>query len=288
MSSQDNTIDKLTAWANRKKDIRAVILTSSRARPNSTVDEFSDYDVILAVEDIQPYLDDESWLEDFGKVLVVYRDPVEERYGFKRFIRVTQYESGLKIDFTLWPVGLLKHVAAMEKLPDYINDGYKVLVDKDRLTRGMKEPSYKAFILKPPTEAEYRTFIEEFFSNAPYAAKFIRRGDFFPLKSMLNFLRYEKLCKLLEWKVETENHWSLKSGVYGKGLQKYLSPEILKEIEDTDAHPGAEDDWDSLFRIIALFRKVAREVGDELGYLYPEELDRRVVKYLHKVKESKL
>jgi len=103
MSNQGEqpVIDKLTAWAKAKPDIRAVILTSSRAKPNATLDEFSDYDIIFVAEDIKPYLQDESWLDEFGRVLVVYRDPVEIRFGFERFIRVTQYETGLKIDFTL-------------------------------------------------------------------------------------------------------------------------------------------------------------------------------------------
>jgi aminoglycoside 6-adenylyltransferase len=280
-------IDRLISWADKKPDIRAMLLTSSRSRPDAVTDEFSDYDVIFVAEDIKPYMDDENWLEEYGRVLAVYRDPVTQEYGYERFIRVTQYESGLKIDFALWPVGLLKHVAAMEKLPDYIDDGYKVLLDKDGLARGMKAPSYRAFIIKPPTEAEYRQFVEEFFSNTPYAAKHIRRGDFFPLKYTLNFMRYEKLRKMLEWKVEIEHNWSLKYGMYGKGLSKYLEAEIINEIENTHAGTGPEADWESLFRIIALFRKVAREVGNKLGYAYPSEIDSRVVKYLYHVRDKK-
>jgi aminoglycoside 6-adenylyltransferase len=286
--NEQSVIDKLTAWANRRPDIRAALLTSSRTNAQSDTDVFSDYDVIFVAEDIKPYLDDESWLGDFGEVLVLYRDPVEIRYGFERFIRVTQYESGLKIDFTLWPVALMKHVAGMTELPNYIDDGYKVLADKDGLTRGMKAPSCRAFVPRPPTEVEYQQFVEEFLSNTPYAAKHIRRGDFFPLKSMFNFLRYEKLRKILEWKVEIDHDWSLKSGNYGKGLHKYLAPEILIELENTHAGSGAEADWESLFRIIKLFRRVAREVGERLGYAYPEDMDARVVKYLNMVKNDKL
>src|SRR4030043_401621 len=285
-SDGQDAVDRLIEWANRKPDIRAVLLTSSRANPNETLDEFSDYDVIFVAEDIKRYLDDESWLEDFGKVLVLYRDPVEVRYGFERFIRVTQYESGLKIDFTLWPVGLLKHVAGMPELPDYIDDGYKILLDKDGLTRGMKEPSYRAFVPKPPTEGEYLQFVEEFFSNAPYAAKYIRRGDLFPLKGMLNFMRHEKLCRILEWEGEIDHDWSLKQGQYGKGLQKHLNKEIIKELQKTFEGGGDKAYWEELSHTIELFRKVAREVGNGLGYAYPEDVDSRVVIYLEKVKKD--
>jgi aminoglycoside 6-adenylyltransferase len=281
-------IKKLVKWAKFKDDIRVLMLTSSRAKPNEKLDEFSDYDVIFVAEDIKPYREDESWLNEYGQVLGVYRDPVQKTYGFDKFTDVTQYESGLKIDFTLWPVGLLKKVASMKELPDYIDDGYKVLLDKDGLTRGMKAPSNKAFIPKPPTEAEYLKFVEGFFYNTPYAAKFIRRGDFFPLKDMLNYLRYEKLRKLVEWKVEIEHGWSLKSGLYGKGLQKYLNPELLDEIENTYAGRGVEADWETLFRSLNLFRKVAKEVAKGLGYSYPEDKHTRLVEYLEKVKSGEL
>jgi aminoglycoside 6-adenylyltransferase len=281
-------IKKLVKWAKFKDDIRVLMLTSSRANPNEKLDEFSDYDVIFVAEDIKPYREDESWLNEYGQVLGVYRDPVQKTYGFDKFTDVTQYESGLKIDFTLWPVGLLKKVASMKELPDYIDDGYKVLLDKDGLTRGMKAPSNKAFIPKPPTEAEYLKFVEGFFYNTPYAAKFIRRGDFFPLKDMFNYLRHEKLSKLLEWKVEIEHGWSLKSGLYGKGLQKYLNPELLDEIENTYAGRGVEADWETLFRSLNLFRKVAKEVAKGLGYSYPEDKHTRLVEYLEKVKSGEL
>jgi aminoglycoside 6-adenylyltransferase len=285
--NEQEVLNQITHWAKDRPDIRAVLLTSSRARPGAATDAFSDFDVILVAEDIRPYLEDESWLGDFGKVLVLYRDPVKSEYGFERFIRVTQYENGLKIDFTLWPVGLLQSVAGMPELPDYLDDGYRVLLDKDGLTQGMKAPSRRAFVPRPPTEDEYRIFVEEFFSNAPYVAKHIRRGDLFPLKALLDFMRNEKLRRMLEWRVEIDHDWSLKTGAYGKGLARHLSPEIIKELEGTCVGFEAEANWEALFRLIKLFRKVTQEVGRRLGYAYPSEIDSRVLKYLYKIKDMR-
>jgi aminoglycoside 6-adenylyltransferase len=287
MFNEPEVIANLIDWANHRPDIRALILTSSRTNPNSPIDEFSDYDVIVAVNDIQPYLDDEKWLEDFGKVLVLYRDPVQTEFDFKRFIRVVQYEDGLKIDFTLCPVGLLKRTASEPKAPGHLDDGYKVILDKDGLTGGMAAPTYQVFVPTVPTAAEYHTCVEHFFTNAPYVAKYIRRGDLFPLNSMLYIMRDERLRLMLEWRVEIDHNWSLKTGFYGKGLVKYLTPEIIGELEDTFTGSGEDAYWNALFRIIDLFRKVAREVGQRLGYTYPEDLDERVVKYVYKIKNLK-
>jgi len=287
-NDEQKVIDKLTDWAESRPDIRAVLLTSTRAKPGAQLDEFSDYDVVFVAEDIKLYRKDESWITEYGKVLALYRDPVQADYGFDRFIDVTQYESGLKIDFMFWPVGLLKHMAALPELPAAIDDGYKVLLDKDGLAPGMKPPSYNAFIPKPPTEEEYLLYVESIFNNAHYAAKHIRRGDIFPLMDIINYLRYERLGRLLWWKVEIEHDWNLKSGNYGRGLQKYLSPELLHEIESTYLGESTEAKWDVLFRLIELYCKIAREVGDKLGFPYPEERHKKLVKYIEQVKNGEL
>ncbi|HEV8429902.1 MAG TPA: aminoglycoside 6-adenylyltransferase [Pyrinomonadaceae bacterium] len=71
----DKVVDQLIHWADSHDLIRAVILTSSRAIPHGSVDLFSDYDVILAMRSIYPFHADRTWLEIFGPVLAVYRDP---------------------------------------------------------------------------------------------------------------------------------------------------------------------------------------------------------------------
>ena len=58
MKSEQEMLRQLTAWAEAREDVRAAILTSSRANPRANPDIFSDYDVILAVRDIKPYKDD--------------------------------------------------------------------------------------------------------------------------------------------------------------------------------------------------------------------------------------
>jgi len=101
-------------------------------------------------------------------------------------------------------------------------------------------------------------------------------------------MRCQKLAKLLEWKVEIEHGWSLKGAYYGKGLQKYLDPKLFTEIENTYAGYGFEANWESLSRIIKLFSRIAKEVGERMGYNYPEELETRILKYLQKVKGGEL
>lgn len=275
----------LIHWAEAQPSVRAMLLTSSRAIPQAPVDVFSDYDVILVVRDIQPFFLDRSWLEAFGRVLVLYRDPLINDGGLERSSFVTQYESGLKIDFSLWPVELLQRVVAEPHLPGEFDAGYRILLDKDNLTEGLKPPTYRAYIPKPPTTTEYQEVVENFFLDATYVAKLLWRDDMMAAKFLLDYaMKQESLRPMLEWHMEIDHRWSVKPGPYGRWLKRWLRSDLWDELENTYTGTGLEANWEALFKTIYLFRKVASEVSEHLKYTYPTDLDRRVVVYLEKVK----
>lgn len=281
---EKQTIEKIIKWAENNTLVRAVLLTSSRTNPHSPLDILSDFDVILAVTDIHPFFNDRDWLEDFGKVLVLYRDPIKLDYGFERFAYITQYENGSKIDFTLWPTDIINRVSKDANLPDYLDIGYKVLLDKDNLTDGLKPPTYKAYIPTPPTESEYAVMIEEFFQGCTYMAKYLWRDDLMAAKVIFHGLKSNDLRTMLELQMEIGNNWTVKPGAYGRGLKKLVRPEIWSKLEDTYVGAKIKDNWDALFATIDLFRESAIEVASHLGYKYPNDLDKRVIEYLQNVK----
>jgi aminoglycoside 6-adenylyltransferase len=154
-TQNDLIINQLIKWGENRDTIRAMIMTSTRTKPGSPIDIFSDYDVILLTTDIHPFYEDRSWLENFGRVLVLYKNPINIYFDCEQFAYITQYENGLKIDFTLSPVELLRRIVAEPQLPEELDVGYTILLDKDNLTEGLKPPTYRAFIPSPPSEAEY-------------------------------------------------------------------------------------------------------------------------------------
>ena len=283
MKDNHDVIQQLIRWAEQRDTVRAMLLTSTRAIPNATVDILSDYDVVLIVEDIHPFFEDRSWLEDFGEVLVVYWDPIytDPDYGIEKVANVTQYADGLKIDFTLWPVELLRKIIQAPKLPAGLDAGYRVLIDKDNLTEGMQPPTYRAYIPTPPTEQVYQKTIEDFFSDAPYVAKCLLRDELLPVKWCLDYdMKHIFLRSMLEWHMELDHGWSMPTGALGKGLKKRLPSEIWSQLENTYAGADIAENWEALFRTMTLFRQVAIEVGDTLGYDYPYDLDQRVTAHV--------
>jgi aminoglycoside 6-adenylyltransferase len=280
---EDPVITKLIQWAEGCDAIRAMLLTSTRAVPNAPVDDFSDYDVVLMVKDIHPFHEERGWLEDFGEVLVAYWDPIylDSDFGMEKFGNVTQYTDGLKIDFTLCPIEMLRKIVQAPSIPAELDAGYLILLDKDHLSEGMKAPTHRAYIPVPPTNEVYQTMVNDFFSDPPYVAKCLLRDELFPAKWCLDYdMKYVYLRPMLEWLMGINHNWSLPTGSLGKGLRKKLPPEIWSQLEAAYAGADIAENWEALFRTMALFRKVAMEVGKGLGYDYPIELDEHVTAFV--------
>jgi aminoglycoside 6-adenylyltransferase len=278
----DEVIRHLVRWADGQDAIRAVLLTSTRAVPDATVDEYSDYDVILVMRDIEPFMANHCWPEEFGEVLVAYWDPLETDpdTGIEVSGNIVQYADRLKIDFSLWPVNHLERIIRLPDLPAELDAGYRVLLDKDGQAARLRPPTQRGYIPSPPDEADYLTLVNDFFIGVPYVTVALLRDEVLPAKWCLDYdMRYVYLLPMLDWRMECDHDWSVSPGVNGKGLKKRLPPGIWAELEGTYAGMDVEENREAMFAMIALFRRVAREVGDALGYAYPEELDRRVTEH---------
>lgn len=291
MTDEDQGLEverQLIQWAQTRSSVRAVLLTNSRANPNAPLDELSDYDIILVVDDIHPFYKDRSWLQDFGPVLVVYWGPIHRTpdYRIEQVANITQYADGLKIDFILWPVGLFQQIASAPTLPAELDSGYTVLVDKDRLADGMLAPTFTAYIPSPPSNETYQTVIENFFSHVPYVAKCLARDELLPAKWCLDYdMKHNFLRQMLEWRIQQDHDWTLPAGALGKGLKQQLSSDLWFQLERTYVGPGIEENWDALFKTVTLFRQVAIGVANHLGYIYPQDLDERVIAYVQVMRE---
>jgi aminoglycoside 6-adenylyltransferase len=264
--------------------VRALVLTSSRARPGAPADALSDYDVIVAVSDPAAFLTDEGWQSAYARPLARWGDEHElHGLGFS-FLGIV-HEDWTKVDYMIWPEELLERVAAEESLPDVLDVGYRVLLDETGITARWPAPSYRAHIPSPPAQGEYDALVEELWWSSSYVAKYLWRGEIVAAKFALDVdMKLGVLRRFLEWRIEIANDWSVKPGAYGRGLERLLDPETAAELAATYVGSDVEENWEALFATVALFRRVAREVADELGLAYPQALDDTASAYLAAVR----
>ena len=284
--TEQQVLDKIRDWGRAADDVRAVLLTSTRAIDGVTVDAYSDYDVIVVVRDIAVYAEREEWLAEFGDLVIAYWDPigVHPDVGVPTAGSIIQYAGGLNIDFGFWPEEALEKLTR-QPLPEELDAGYKILLDKDGVAGRLAAPTFRGYIPKPPDEATYRRLITDFFIGPSHIAKSLLRGDIVIAKWILDFdMRHVYLQPMIDWWIEVDQDWNFKPGNLGKGIQRVLPAEIWSAVRDTYVGPEIEDNWEAMFQMMALFGELARDVGHALGYTYPQDLQDRVTDYVRRMR----
>ena len=266
----DAVLARILTWAEAEDAVRVVVVTSTRARAEGPPDELSDYDVIVALEDIDRF----DAAEAYGTPAARWGDE-DDVHGTTTFFRGVVYDDGVKVDWTLWPANV-PNLVAEHGLTDDLDVGFRVLLDKDRTTVRWAQPTYRAHIPRRPTEAEYLALVEEFWWSATYVAKARARDERFFLRFVLDVdITHGVLRQMLEWLIETGRGWEWKPGAYGRGIERELPPDLAEQL-------GAAHG--SLERTVALFRRASRDVGEQLGYAYPQYADAAVSAYIDKLR----
>ena len=98
-------------------------------------------------------------------------------------------------------------------------------------------------------------------------------------------IKHETLHQMLEWHFEIAHDWKVRPGVLGRRLKELLPGNLWSELLSTYVGPDTNDNWAALFGTTALFRQVAREVGNALGFTYPQNVDDQVSAYLNAIQQ---
>ena len=138
MTTADPVLDRILAWAKAEDAVRLVVVTSTRAHPEGPPDELSDYDVILALTDLDRF----DPAAAYGTPAARWGDE-HDMHGTPTFFRGVVYEDGIKVDWMLWPANVPELIAE-HGLNDNLDVGYRVLLDKDRATARWSPPTFRA------------------------------------------------------------------------------------------------------------------------------------------------
>ena len=132
-----------------------------------------------------------------------------------------------------------------------------------------------AYVPRPPSEAEYRAVVDEFWWESLYVAKYVGRGELLPARySLETVLRYRCLIPMLEWYVQVPRQWEQSVGVRGSGLRWLLEPEERTTLDRTYAGETLRGHAEALTAMIELFTRAARAVARDLGFPYPSAVER--------------
>jgi aminoglycoside 6-adenylyltransferase len=277
-------LEKLIEWGNRENAVRALILVGSRAS-RQPIDAFSDYDLSVFCDADGSYTESDSWLAQFGNVLVCVKEKVVcEGKTFPS--RLVIFEGGVKVDFSFWSVDVLDQIAQNSSLPDEYHHGYKILLDKDHRASGMLPPQFGVKAIKP-SEQEFQEVVKEFWFEVYHVGVYLKRGDLWSVK-FRSWAAHNFLLKMIEWHAEAENDWCSSSPPIGKRMRSWVNEGLWNELYGVFAHFDAEDSWKALFNTMELFRRITSETARSLQFSSIEELSGNMMGLLITLKASPL
>ncbi|WP_127130589.1 aminoglycoside 6-adenylyltransferase [Pseudoflavitalea rhizosphaerae] len=285
---RSSQLNEVIHWATTQPNIRVVLLTSSLANPGAPVDPFSDLDIDLVVDNYEEFLQDDSWISNFGSIITTIVEG-EEPFDGRCSSRMVLYEDYLKIDFLIFSVNRFREEVAKLPLHEDWDIGYKVLVDKDGLTANMPQPSHTAFKIQKPDEEKFLWVLNNYWWDMTYVAKCLARDELYYAKFMSEqIMRFEHQQVLLEWYIGSQHNWNVTTNKYGRLFKKYLDPAMWERATATFAGADIENNWRALFAYVELGREIGKHLATHLGYRYPKELDEKITGYLLYVRAGEM
>ncbi|NGP44814.1 aminoglycoside 6-adenylyltransferase [Bacillaceae bacterium SIJ1] len=265
--------------------VRAVMMNGSRVNPNAPNDRFQDYDIVYFVTDLSSFTQNHRWVDRFGERVIMQMPDAFDLYETDvapddRFAYLMQFTDGNRIDLTLRHVTDAQAVLASDSLRE-------VLLDKDGLFPDDLPPSNdRDYHIQKPSEERFLACCNEFFWVSTYVAKGLWRQELSFAKAAMEGPVRKMLILLLEWSAAKEHQFAVSVGKDGKWLQHFLNKDIWETFVATYPDGSYTHMWNALEEMFTLFRKVGREVAEDLGYTYPLAEDERVVQYVAQVRAS--
>lgn len=266
---------KVVEWANRQPDIVALIMTGSRARPDGPVDALSDFDLEIFTSEPSQYTSSADWMREIEDVWVYL--PTTSSRGCET--RLVVFNGGEKVDFSILAVHVLEDAVQSQLLSDLYERGFRVLIDKKRLASRLPVPSHSSPVRRPPTQAEFRATVEEFWFETSHIPKYLQRDDLWVVK-FRDWTMKELLLRMMEWHAVAKGGDRADVGHIGMRLKDWISADVWQRLNDVFARFDAADSRRALLATTTLFRDVATETADLLGYQYPDDVDDAISGYI--------
>ncbi len=256
-------IKEIKKWANGRSDVRALILYGSQAQKGKA-DFLSDIDLALFTTDPENLVADTAWANTFGPVwLSTWRQA-----GETHLLKVL-YDDGVLVDFTLHPHDSL--LPMQESLPAVMEAGYKILLDKDKLARGLPKASGKTLTPVRPTPSVYHHTLKAFWLDAYHLVKYLLRGELWRAKHY-DWQLKQHLLHMMGWHallVDGQQHFSTYEG---RQLKEWADPEIYISLMTVFGRFYPADAWRALEDTIKRFNQLSEEVAGELNVDHQPEL----------------
>ncbi|MBN2390678.1 MAG: aminoglycoside 6-adenylyltransferase, partial [Anaerolineae bacterium] len=155
--------------------------------------------------------------------------------------------------------------------------GVRFLVDKEGFAERLAQIPVELPPYQPPAESEFLNLVNDFWYHTVWTAKKLRRGELWIGKSCCDDYLKHLLRQMLTWHTHARRGASTDTWMRGRFLEEWADPRAVAALPAIFAHYDAADVWRALLATMELFRWLALEAADALGYTYPSFGEDRAV-----------
>jgi aminoglycoside 6-adenylyltransferase len=290
-SPYESMLGRFAEWAEQQPDVRAAVVVGSRASNLRAADEWSDVDLVLAVNHPAAYFADAHWLSALGAPALTC---VATLAG--QTFRAAWFEGETKFDFIIVPNRSTRAAALLMRilgrhpafgcllpraianqvaaLSDTVGKGMRVLVDKDGWVSRLARAQIKRPMRVAPSGPEFANAVSTFWSWALWTTKILRRGELWRAKRSCDYEMKEMLLQMLEWHAASAGGWKTETWYLGRFIEEWIDPRARLALTDVFARYEAADVWRALQATCNLYGWVARETAERSGLPYPFDHER--------------
>jgi aminoglycoside 6-adenylyltransferase len=277
--SPEACLAAIRRFAEARPDIAYVIQNGSRVNPSLAPDRYADYDIIMGCRSPDEYLRDQSWIGEFGKLLILQLNEIEED-GLRWPIFLMQFEDGLRIDLQLYPG---------DGAAKYRSDSLScVILDKAGALGESFEPSEDSYIVRRPDAESYRRTVNEFWWCIVNVGKALARSELTYARFMYESVVRKAFLEIVAWRVSSRLDWSVNTGKFGKFLRKYADWGLWARIESTYMTDSPEEFWLSVFEACHLVEELDAQLRSALGVDSPPENAEGIIDFLERIRKDEL
>ena len=269
MSTYRALLDQILRDLRENDKVEVVLLIGSRARKEQPDDAYADLNLILSVKDPDFFLYTDQWLLKIGNARISF---VQDTFCELKERRVL-FDGGIDVDLVILPeanrVSFLRHPDAVSIL----QQGYRVLLDKSgSFERGIKRlPEQNISVF--PSEQEFLNGVKDFWYHLVWAMKKLQRGELWASIVCLDRNMQQKLLWIIECCMHIRKGKEYNTWYGGRFLDFWVDPDIREDLGRCFSQYSSADMLRALTEITVLFRRLAKEAAQALGFPYPEAED---------------
>ncbi|MCA9882843.1 MAG: aminoglycoside 6-adenylyltransferase [Anaerolineae bacterium] len=269
-------VGAISAWAEKTPNVLAAVVLGSMANPGDKTDDFSDLDLTLVVNDLQPFLDDAAWFAPFAPYHTSYRESADIGQGIMDKVILDSYRM---FDLSIFSMADLQgwmraSTDSKQASQGFFRSSLLVLVDKIGIVHALTHDTDIDAIMyasdQPPSYAEYKTVVATFWYYMLRSLKHLHRGDWWRTAMTCNRELRGPLLQMVTWQAKVINGWDYETLYEGRYIQRWATPMVQDALPATYPQFNAISLRDALLATAELFNRLDVQVAPGLGFAHPD------------------